>query len=96
MYQGASEGFAGSLMGGGERVTLRHLDRENPVFEFCLPKEPPELSLDVGSGAVELEPVLQTVVIDKNENLLIMLWRGSLHYGGKGELGRNRIVSSVH
>lgn len=86
VYQGASEGLWEQQLAGGEHVSLAYMDPEHPRFEFDLPVTKPTITLDLGKGPVELEPILQTVVIDKNENRLCMVWRGSMVYGGVHEL----------
>lgn len=85
-YQGASDGLWGSRLKGGEPVRLEYMDRKHPVFQFNLPKEVPVITLDIGDGPVQLAAELDTVVIDKEKNLLTMLWRGSKEYGGVEKL----------
>ena len=86
-YQGASQGLWGGPLRGDEPVRLCFLDPDHPTQEFALPGERPTLTLDIGDGPRELEPVLQTVVIMTKEKLLTMLWRGSLEYGGIEVIG---------
>jgi hypothetical protein len=86
-YNGASEGLYGIRLRGDESVRLEYMDPQYPVFECKLPGEVPVMSLDIGDGAKELKPVLDTVVIDKNNSILTMLWRGSFEYGGIEILG---------
>jgi hypothetical protein len=83
-YQGASDGLFGSSLSGGETVRLAYLDREHPTFEFPLPNERPLMTVNVGDGAAELETALHTVVIDKERNVLTMLWRGAFGIGTVG------------
>ncbi|MBD3390832.1 MAG: DUF2169 domain-containing protein [Chitinivibrionales bacterium] len=82
VFQGASEGLWGEQLAGDEPVSLTYLDPYHEKFQFDLPGERPHLAFDIGDGPVELEPVLQTVVIDKEKDLLTMLWRGCMDYGG--------------
>ncbi len=86
VYQGASEGLWGQQLVGNEPVRLSYLDPDYPQFEFQLPGERPTMILDLGEGPHELEPVLQTVIIDKTNNRLAMVWRGAMVYGGIEEL----------
>ena len=81
-YQGASDGLWGKQLLGGEKVKLVYLDPKYPTLEFELPTERPTMTMNIGDGDVELEPALQTVVIDKEKNILTMLWRGLMEYGG--------------
>jgi hypothetical protein len=76
-FQGASEGLREHVLKGGERVRLVYMDPECPSFEFELPMDTPTISFKSGSDMFGLKPVLQTVLIDKEENLLSMVWRGS-------------------
>jgi hypothetical protein len=82
IYQGASDGLGSWLLEGAEAVHLRYLDRQFPDFRFALPGDPPVLTLDVGEGPRELDPVLQTVSIDMHSRMLSMVWRGSMEYDG--------------
>ncbi len=86
VYQGASDGLWGRQLRGDEPVCLTHLDADYPRFEFTLPGERPTITLDLGDGPRELEPALQTVIIDKETNRLAMVWRGAMPYGGIAEL----------
>ncbi len=86
MYQGASDGLWGTQLLGNEAVRLIYLDPEWPDLRFALPADPPLLTLDTGDGPVELEPFLQTVIINMNNRTLSMVWRGSKEYGGVEEL----------
>lgn len=81
-YQGASEGLGKRVLNGGETVMLTYLDPIHPEFEFALPEHKPHMTFDIGMGEKELEPVLQTVVVDKEKNVLTMLWRGIMKYEG--------------
>ena len=86
VFQGASDGLWGKTLSGREHVVLSYLDAAVPRFEFELPGAKPRLIFDIGEGPKELEPVLQTVVIDKEKNICTMLWRGSLEYAGIEQL----------
>ncbi|MDG5814739.1 DUF2169 domain-containing protein [Chitinispirillales bacterium ANBcel5] len=76
-YQGASEGLWGKRLVGNEQIQLKNLDPKFPLFKTALPGETPCISLDVGNGAKELKPYLDTVVVDKPKNLVTLLWRGT-------------------
>lgn len=86
VYQGASEGLWSKKLAGNEPFTLTYLDPDTPRFEAALPGKVPVLTLDLGAGPRELEPNLHTVVIDMDRKRVLLVWRGSLRYGGLEEL----------
>jgi hypothetical protein len=90
-FQGASEGLCNSVLLGDEHVRLKYMDPEYPVFEFDLPNNIPKIIIKAGSESFEAEPFLQTVLIDKKNSLLSMVWRGSMK-GDMVELSSNGIV----
>ncbi|MFW6244386.1 MAG: DUF2169 family type VI secretion system accessory protein [Fibrobacterota bacterium] len=94
-YQGASEGLWGKLLSGNETVQLRYLDPVYSDFEFQLPAASPALVINIGEGSQQLTPFLQTVVINKNENKMTMIWRGSIKYGGLDTLGNCKLACSA-
>ena len=94
-FQGASEGMGDRVLAGNEHVVLTHMDPACPQFEFDLPGEAPAISLTLGPTTHALQPVLQTVLIDKENGLLTMVFRGSREYGGIEELGTMRIDYAV-
>ncbi len=78
-FNHAPPGQRFDVLNGDEPVRLRHLDAGFPVFEFRLPGDSPVLWIEKDDEPEEeLEAVLQTVVIRKEENLLTMVWRGSI------------------
>ncbi|MFP4681028.1 MAG: DUF2169 domain-containing protein [Chitinispirillaceae bacterium] len=85
-YQGASEGLYGKRLAGNELVQLTNLDSAHPTFQTVLPAESPTIVIDIGNGKKELEPVLDTVVIHKEQNLITLLWRGSLGLESRDEI----------
>jgi hypothetical protein len=85
-YQGASEGLWGGPLAGDEPVGLSFLDPDHPTLEFALPGDRPIMVLDKGDDATGLKAVLQTVVIDAERKLVMMVWRGAVEYGGVEEL----------
>lgn len=90
-FQGASDGLCDYLLAGNEPVKLTYMDPEHPCFEFMLPGQKPGMVLKLGSETFELEPALQTVLIDKNNDTLEMVWRGCKKYGGIDELEKMKI-----
>jgi hypothetical protein len=94
-YQGASDGLRGQVLQGNERVVLKYLDPQHPSFEFPLPGEKPSMAVTIGRDQSPVEPMLQTVYIDKENNLLSMVWRGSREYGGVEEFTKTLIQFEV-
>ncbi len=86
-YQGASDGLWGKPLNGDERVVLKNLDPYAADFEFVLPGTKPVIWVNKGKGKQVLDPVLQTLVIDKKEDLLTIVYRGSAFYEGVESLG---------
>lgn len=91
-YQGASDGLWGRQLQGNEPVKLTYLDPDNPVLEFKLPGDIPEITLDIGDGPVGLDPALQTLVINVRGKLMTMLWRGMMKFGGVRQLGELSVL----
>lgn len=74
---GASPGLAVPYLKGNEPVELLHLDAEHPRLSFRLPGDKPRLFVTpLDEERRELEPVLFSVVIHKERNLLSMVWAG--------------------
>jgi hypothetical protein len=78
---GASLGLTVPFLAGGEPVRLTHLMPEG-VLAFSLPKEKPQMMLDLGVGPTELSPVLHTACVRVADRQLDMIWRGALRYPG--------------
>lgn len=95
-FQGASEGMGERLLAGDEPVMLRHMDAGMPRYEFRLPEDRPELAVTIAGTRYELEAAPQTVVIDKENSRLTMIWRGSRAYGGVEELPGLTVGYEVH
>jgi hypothetical protein len=67
---------------GGERIHLTHLHPTIAALEVALPKEPPQMVLELHGGAAnELKAALRTVVIRPDSSELICLWVGSMPAG---------------
>lgn len=92
IFQGASDGLWGKQLRGDELVKLVYFDKDNPVFEFCLPGEVPVIQIDTGNGMEEFPAALQTVIIDMNSKLLSTVWRGCKEYEGIGQLSTFRRI----
>lgn len=82
-FQGAAEGLCNHLLLGDEHVKLIYMDPQKPVFEFDLPNEKPVITLIINNSPVELAPVLQTLLINKENCSLFLVWRASIQYNLK-------------
>ncbi|MDJ0943331.1 MAG: DUF2169 domain-containing protein [Kiloniellales bacterium] len=80
-FNGASQGLALPYLKGDEGIRLSGLAAEGDVV-FGLPKERPEIGLDIGSGVQEPDVVLQTVMIRMEERQVDLVWRGAVPYPG--------------
>ncbi len=87
-FQGASQGLNNVSLIGNEAVSLTFLDPDHPKFEFALPGHTPVMTLDIGDGPVQLQSALHTVVIDKDTNLLTMIWRGAFELENIEQFGQ--------
>ncbi len=79
--QGASQGLSLPRLAGKETLKLRGLTVEG-MLKFSLPDEMPKLQMDIGFGAKDMEPVLDTVCIRGEERQVDLVWRGSQVYPG--------------
>ena len=80
-FNGASEGLVLPYLKGGETVRLVNLAPDAQV-DFRLPNDTPRIGLDIGSGLVEPEVVLHTVMIRMEDNQVDLVWRGAVPYAG--------------
>ncbi len=80
-HRGASLGLAVPFLSGGEPVRLTNLTPDG-MLAFLLPREKPQMALDLGSGMQELAPVLHTACVRVADSQLDMIWRGALRYPG--------------
>jgi hypothetical protein len=79
VYNRAPAGLAVCRLAGGERVSLWNLHWSHALFEFDLPADRPRLLLEPpGAGTRELQPVLQTVLIEPDKDWVTLTWTGSL------------------
>jgi hypothetical protein len=78
---GASHGLVLPNLVGGEKVRLVHLTPEGDLT-YNLPSDRPRITLDIGLGERELEPVLHTVCIRSEEMQMDLVWRGAHEYPG--------------
>ncbi len=86
-YNCASSGLMFPNLNGNEPITLIYMDADFPEFKFELPGQRPSAWLDVGEGPEDMDMVLHTVEINKEQNQLAMVWRGSAYYGGPEAMG---------
>jgi hypothetical protein len=78
---GASRGLTFPYLKGNETFRLTNLTPTGSLV-FKLPGETPGMTLDIGSGENELQPVLHTVCIRLEEMQVDMIWRGAHPYQG--------------
>jgi len=78
---GASIGLVLPFLSGGEKVSLTNMT-EDGNLEFTLPKDTPNITLDIGLGENELKPFLHTVCVRVEEMQIDMVWRGAQEYPG--------------
>lgn len=90
-FQGASDGMCDHVLLGKEHVKLTFMDPKHPIFEFDLPGDRPVLLLSLDGEELELEPVLHTVLIDKEKGTVSIVWRGFREYAGTEELKKMKI-----
>lgn len=81
MQNGASHGMIFPDLKGNERVRLQGLTPDG-LLEFALPGETPQVTLDLGSGAQQLQPRLDTVSIRPDEREVDLIWRAPCVYEG--------------
>lgn len=78
---GASIGLALPFLSGDETVRLTNMTKDGKL-EFTLPKDIPNIMLNIGLGENGLKPFLHTVCIRLEEMQIDMVWRGSHEYPG--------------
>lgn len=81
-FNGATPGMTLPYMKGDECIKLLNLDPEYPELRFQLPNEKPHMSIDIGDGVNDLDVVLHTFMIFKEQNKVCLTWRGAMPYGG--------------
>lgn len=75
---GASLGFQLPYLRLGEMCKLTNVHPLKKEFEFQIPKESPEIFVDGRNGTLKKTmPVIQTVIIEPEKNLLSIVWRGT-------------------
>jgi hypothetical protein len=80
-HNGASHGMVFPSLKGDETVRLRGLSPEG-LLEFALPGETPQIMLDIGLGAQQLQARLDTVSIRPDDLEVDLIWRGAYVYAG--------------
>ncbi|MCG8610382.1 MAG: DUF2169 domain-containing protein [Pseudomonadales bacterium] len=60
---------------GGELIGLHNLAPE-PEIEFCLPICRPRIQVKINGTCREVDPVIETVLIEPFENALCLVWKG--------------------
>ena len=73
----ASPGLSFPYLLGDEEIRLQNMDREHPDFVFHLPDDRPRMTIrPLDEETVEVVPKLYTVIIEKEENLVSLVWGG--------------------
>jgi hypothetical protein len=80
-FNGASDGLVLPFLQGGETVQTENLSPAGRL-SFQLPTDTPHIGLDIGDGIQQPEVALHTVMIDMDEGLLDLVWRGAVMYRG--------------
>jgi hypothetical protein len=79
MFNSAAAGLAVCRLAGAERVSLWNMHRRHELLEFDLPGDRPQLFLEPpGVAPRELTPLLQTVLIEPDEDRVTLTWAGML------------------
>jgi len=81
-YNCAAPGLQFHFLRGHENICLKYMDPDYPEFQFQLPGVHPKAWMDMGSGKKTMQMVPQTIEILKDRNLMTIVWRGSVPYGG--------------
>lgn len=75
---GASLGLQLPYLAGNEEIELQNLHPRRPVAKFHLPGTRPRLWTDGRKGKLNsTEPVIHTVLVEPDKDLVSVLWRGS-------------------
>jgi hypothetical protein len=78
-YNCAPAGLAVCRLDGTERVSLWNLHAQHELLEFDLPDDRPRFILEPpGVAPRELRPLLQTVLIEPDEERVTLTWAGML------------------
>lgn len=78
---GASVGLMFESLRGDEPITIIGMTPSGRLA-FSLPADRPQLMIDLGHGENQLEPVLHTVCIKPDDQLVDLIWRGAHVYPG--------------
>jgi hypothetical protein len=81
LNNGASTGMLFPEIKGDETVILSGFTPDGQL-QFTLPGDAPRITLDIGSGARQLQAKLDTVSIRPDELEMDLVWRGALVYEG--------------
>ncbi|MBQ0786305.1 MAG: DUF2169 domain-containing protein [Oceanihabitans sp.] len=75
---GASLGLQSRFLVGGESCLLTNMHPQKKEFLITLPKESPKIKVDGRNGKLlNTDPVIHSVTIEPEENLLTIVWCGS-------------------
>lgn len=85
-YNGANPVWQIEHLDGDEDVFLTNLDANGSSF-FKLPSARPYVRFDRGEGWEQVEVDLDTLIIDREDEKVFMVWRGEVQYGGPDDIG---------
>jgi hypothetical protein len=80
-FNGASSGLVFPFLKGNEMIRMLNLTPEGKSL-FYLPADAVKISMDIGSGIVEPEVVIHTVMIRMEDKQIDIVWRGAVPYPG--------------
>lgn len=79
VYNCAPAGLSGTRLEGGEAASVWNMHPRHETWELQLPRERPRLLLaPLGCGAFELPAVLQTVLVEPDQDRVTLTWSGTL------------------
>lgn len=84
-FNGASPGLVIPFLAGGEPVELVNLDPSGKL-QFQLPRDRPQIGLDIGNGIQKPQVFLHTVAFRMEERQVDLVWRGAVPYAGPDSL----------
>ncbi len=77
VLNGASPGLVLPFLKGNEMISLKHMDPDYPEFTFELPGQIPVMELKpVEEDMKILEPRLYSVIVEKERNMVNLVWGG--------------------
>jgi len=88
-FNGASSGLALPFLKGDELIRMANLTREGQSL-FYLPGDKVKIGIDLGTGIMEPEVFIHTVMIRMEDKQVDIVWRGAVPYSGPDWLPQMR------